>query len=189
MPSIILFLATELCTFFLSASVGQVILCKVTVKPMGVSLGLVKCIARQIRAADSTSSGGSCLEHDQAQGHRDRGMSLGSLHAAGACPVLQLHTAYLTPARGLQCSRGFKELQWPRSHSAHQESERKRIIDSPNSLSWKASLKALWSHSPPCAGTPTAPSVLRAHPLTLGVRRDGAPPPLWATSAVSHTSV
>ena len=28
--------------------------------------------------------------------------------------------------------------------------------------------------------------MLRAHPLTVGVCRDGAPPPLWATCAVPH---
>ena len=39
------------------------------------------------------------------------------------------------------------------------------------------------------AGTPTAPSVLTAHPLTLAVCRDGAPPPLWATCATASLLV
>ena len=56
---------------------------------------------------------------------------------------------------------GLKLVFWRRYPSASQ-----------NGLSWKKPPKATKSHPLQCTGTPTAPSVLRAHPLPWAVCRD-----------------
>ena len=55
-----------------------------------------------------------------------------------------------------------------------------------NHLTLMGPLNAVWFHSLQCTGTPTAPSVLRAHPLTLVVCRVGAPTALWDPVPLPH---
>ena len=49
-------------------------------------------------------------------------------------------------------------------------------IESQNCLSWKGSLKAVWSHCLQSTGTPTAPSVL------IALTPDGGCPQEWGTT-------
>lgn len=77
-------------------------------------------------------------------------------------------TFLLPPSLCLQMSK----LPFPEASSSQRAAR--------NGLSWKGPVKATWSHSLQCTGTPTSPSVLRASSsLTLNPTSSDVNEPPW----------